>query len=84
MSDDRIEIDCRHAAAESPLIVREACKLAWTAAGWPLQNMGFDQWWQLALLVIPDRNPQTLNLPANMRGVRRGDRVQIYKVTQSS
>ena len=49
VSASHVEIDCRQLAIEPRLLVREACKLAWNAVGWPLQNMGFDQWQQLAL-----------------------------------
>ena len=47
----RIRIACGPPADEPPLLVRELCKAAWSAAGWPLQSMGFDQWQQLAELV---------------------------------
>ena len=38
-------------AAEPPLLVRETCKLAWTAAGLAAAVDGFYEWQQLAVLV---------------------------------
>lgn len=77
-----VEIDCSRLAGESPLLVRETCKLAWTAAGLPLQAMGFDQWQQLSAL-ITGSSREVLNLPGNVRGERIGNRLQIAQVTQS-
>lgn len=48
---ERLLIDSRPLAGQPPLIVREVFKTAWTMAGWPMQDMGFDQWQQLAEMV---------------------------------
>jgi tRNA(Ile)-lysidine synthase len=44
VATDQLCIGVAPLAAEPPLLIREACKLAWTAAGWPLQEMGFEDW----------------------------------------
>lgn len=76
-----ISIECPPLAAESPLLVREACKLAWSDAGWPLQDMGFDQLRQLATLVTSDATNGCLNLPANVLARRCDDRVEIAEIS---
>ncbi len=75
----QVEIDCRQLAAEPPLLIREVCKFAWTAAGWPLQNMGFDQWQQLAALVATDAKSGSLNLPSGIRAAKKGERLEISR-----
>jgi tRNA(Ile)-lysidine synthase len=83
VSKSQVQIDSRQLAAEPPLLVREACKLAWTAAGWPLQKMGFDQWQELESLVTSKATAGVLNLPAGIRAERLGDRVNISQATHS-
>lgn len=77
IASGRVEIDCRQLTDGLPLVVREACKLAWAAAGWQLQDMGFREWQQLARLACAGPDPGVSNLPANVRAERRGDRVVI-------
>ncbi|MEX2091582.1 MAG: tRNA lysidine(34) synthetase TilS [Pirellulales bacterium] len=79
VSPGLVQIDCRQLVAEPPLLVRETCKLAWTAAGWPLQNMGFDQWQQLATLAAAESRSRSLNLPSGIRATRQGDQLKITK-----
>ena len=67
---DGIRIECRPLGGQSPLIIREVCKIAWSDVGWPLQAMGFDQWQQLADLVRGDGELPALNLPGNIRARR--------------
>ena len=61
-----VKIDCRALADESPLLVREVCKVAWSSANWPLQAMGFDEWQQLAERVLSKESLLPINLPGNI------------------
>jgi tRNA(Ile)-lysidine synthase len=74
----RVELDAEKLANEPPLLIRETCKLAWSAAGLPLQAMGYDQWQQLEAL-IADANAATLNLPGGVRAQRLGSRATISR-----
>ena len=80
-SSTGITIDCTALAGEPPLLIREACKIAWTTAGWPLQNMGFDHWHQLARLIAQKADRSSLNLPGGLRAQRHCDRVDISRST---
>lgn len=83
-SADGFEIECAPLADQPPLLVRELCKTAWTHAGWPLQDMGFDQWQQLAELVQSDAIAGSINLPAGIRAERRGNYIYLARTTASS
>lgn len=47
-----VRIQLRPLANESPFLVREVCKRAWQRVGWPLRDMGYNQWQQLAEMVL--------------------------------
>jgi len=64
-----IEIDASTLAEKSPLLVREACKQVWASAGWPLQDMGYSEWRELATMILEAR-PTMLNLPGGIRAER--------------
>ncbi len=81
VSPEQLRIDCRCLANEAPLLVREACKAAWTAAGWPLQDMGFSEWQQLQSLISSDALAGSRNLPGGFRAERRADQALISKST---
>jgi hypothetical protein len=83
-SDQGFEIDCAPLAAQPPLLVRELCKASWTSAGWPLQDMGFNQWQQLAELVQSDASAGPINLPAGIRAERRGHCVYLARIAAAS
>jgi tRNA(Ile)-lysidine synthase len=74
-----LSIDCRLLGDQPPLLVREVCKLAWKAAGWPLQSMGFDEWRQLSELVQGVKQ-EAVTLPANIRARRENDMLQLRPV----
>jgi hypothetical protein len=63
----RIQINCQLLGGHPSLIIREVCKTAWVEAGWPLQEMGFDQWRQLAELIVGKCEVATINLPSGVR-----------------
>lgn len=77
-----LELDCSQLAAENPLLVREACKLAWTSAEWPLQDMGYDEWQLLETLIAAPPANDALSLPGRIRAVRSGNLLQISQATQ--
>lgn len=83
-ANNQIQFDGHQLAAEQPLLVREVCKLAWNTAGWPLQDMGFDQWQQLHLLITSDATAGVLNLPASVRAERIGYLTTATQNPQSS
>lgn len=76
VSTGRFEIDRTTLALQPPHLVREVCKLAWQAAGLPLQSVGFDEWSQLAN-VIGSGSPKSLNLPGYVTARREGDRAVV-------
>jgi tRNA(Ile)-lysidine synthase len=83
-SAQAFEIDCAPLATQPPLLVRELCKTSWTSAGWPLQDMGFNQWQQLAELVQSDASDGPINLPAGVRAERRGNCVHLARSAVAS
>jgi tRNA(Ile)-lysidine synthase len=79
-ADQGFAIECRPLAGQSALLVRELCKSAWTRAGWPLQDMGFDQWRQVAELIQSAATSGSINLPAGVRAERRGEAVYLTRI----
>jgi tRNA(Ile)-lysidine synthase len=67
-----LEVDCGQLAAEPPILVREVCKAAWSTAGWPLQDMGYHEWQQLAGMVRRAESA-AISFPGGIRAHRRGD-----------
>ncbi len=65
-----ISIQCRELVGQAPLSIREACKIAWGSAGWPLQNMGFKEWQQIADLIASDVDNDRFSLPGGIYGER--------------
>lgn len=76
VSTGRIEIECAPLRMQPPHLVREVCRLAWDAAGLPLQSMGFDEWSQLAELVA-GKSTATLSLPGSLSAARRDERIVV-------
>ncbi|TWT33642.1 tRNA(Ile)-lysidine synthase [Posidoniimonas corsicana] len=75
---NRIELQPSPFHCQPPLIAREACKLAWRAAGWPEQAMGADEWRRLlALLSTPDA--AAIQLPGGVDARWVGDRVELRR-----
>jgi tRNA(Ile)-lysidine synthase len=72
----KVRIECGPLADQPTLLVREVCKAAWSAADWPMQSMGFDEWQQLAELVWRG-DAQPLCLPGGIRAQRRDCAVEI-------
>lgn len=71
---------CRPLRGEPSLVIHELCKRVWQRLGWPLRDMGYDQWRQLADFVLAGEGP-VIMLPGAIRAeardgvlvLRRGD-----------
>lgn len=59
---------------EPPSVLRELCRRVWKQADWPLRDMGFAEWQQLAELVVGDE-PRVITLPGAIRAEARDGRV---------
>jgi tRNA(Ile)-lysidine synthase len=73
----RIEVNCARLAGEPPIVVREVLKVAWMAANWPLQSMGFSEWQVLAGMTAEECRQSAANLPANIQVRREGCLLRI-------
>jgi tRNA(Ile)-lysidine synthase len=67
----KLQIDCHTLADRPAVVVCELCRQAWLAAGWPQQEMGFEQWRQLASLADGREDSCSINLPGNFRARRQ-------------
>lgn len=77
-----ITFDCCLLSGEPPFLVRETCKNAWSAAGWPLQNMGFHEWQQLAKCIASSVDSGSFNLPGGVSAKRRVDQLIATRSSQ--
>jgi tRNA(Ile)-lysidine synthase len=71
-----VRIDCGPLESEPMMLVREVCRVAWSAANWPLQSMGYVEWQQLADQVR-HAAARPLSLPGGMRARRHDGVVEI-------
>jgi tRNA(Ile)-lysidine synthase len=69
-------------ADEPELVVREICKAAWTNAGWPLQEMGFAQWQQLAELIVGGERGKSAIFPGGIRAERLADSLVLRSIRE--
>jgi tRNA(Ile)-lysidine synthase len=81
-ADDRLRaselrIDCRGLSEQPAVVVRELLRHAWDTAGWPQQNMGFDEWQLLASMAAGNEDPRPITLPGSFRASRHGDMLAI-------
>jgi tRNA(Ile)-lysidine synthase len=83
-AERRVRINRQSLSDLPPLVVREVFKLAWTTAGWPQQAMGFDQWRQLAELVLGEADRPAIQLPGGVRAAREGDAVVLSRLPNVS
>jgi tRNA(Ile)-lysidine synthase len=77
LPSSRLQINCRTLAERPAVVVRELCRQAWAAAGWPQQGMGFGEWQLLASLTTASAKVPPINLPGNFRASRCGDSLTI-------
>ena len=66
-----IRIETAQLDSQSLLLIREACRQAWRAMGWPEQAMGRAQWDLLAAQATADSEPAPICLPGGVRVERR-------------
>jgi tRNA(Ile)-lysidine synthase len=52
MSDDQLQILAAPLVSRPRHMVREVLMTAWRGMGWPLQSMGFEEWDQLAEMLL--------------------------------
>jgi len=78
-----VRIKCDPLRKQPPLLIREVCKHAWIRANWSQQAMGFDQWQQLAVLVLGDAEQPAIILPENTLARREGSFLVIQKFASS-
>src|SRR5262249_26590537 len=64
----------------TPFWRRELFRLVWTREGWPMGEMGFDEWKRLALL--PDGGPPAIDLPGGISARRRERVMQLERLLQ--
>lgn len=66
-----LSIECGSLRDEAMVVVRELCKRAWQRSGWPLRDMGYDQWQQLAQLAL-SADGLAVMLPGGVRAEASG------------
>jgi tRNA(Ile)-lysidine synthase len=72
--EHRISIATVSLTNESPFVIRELCRRVWKQAGWPLRDMGFAQWQQLADLIVGNES-RVISFPGAIRAEARNGRV---------
>ena len=77
---DGLQLNCVGLDETNPFLVREMFKAAWTRRAWPLQDMSYDKWEQLARLAsAPDDQPAKLNLPGSIVATRTHTLLQLAR-----
>jgi tRNA(Ile)-lysidine synthase len=66
-----VHVNCVSLSSQPAILIREVSKLAWLAAGWPLQSMGFREW-QLLAEIVRNAAETHANLPGNVLARRDG------------
>lgn len=77
---ERISIQRCELAKNTPYIVREILIRAWTDAGWPLRDMGRDEWRILADMLLGKPNADTKRtFPGNIMADQTDDGLQLHR-----
>ncbi len=76
---DRLEVNIAKLTGQPPLVVREACKLAWRSIGWPEQAMGASEWSRLYDFLIEGAGSPAMSLPGGVEVRREGAGVVLAK-----
>lgn len=66
-SDNRVEIDLRRLADESPLLIRHFLVDLWVQQSWPRQSMTFRWWETISNAMLSSGECVPLNLPGALR-----------------
>ena len=73
-----VELSLEAGCAADPFLLRELLIRIWREQDWPRQSMGWEQWSSTASFIQGDHRSQTsLNLPAGIQVLRRGDVIKI-------
>ncbi|HEV7225315.1 MAG TPA: tRNA lysidine(34) synthetase TilS [Pirellulales bacterium] len=88
-SQGRLLVDCRILSGQARYLVRELLVAAWRGQGWGEQAMGFEQWEQLAELVLTCSrpgvdDPSAIMLPGAIRAARKGFDLSLEKTPDST
>jgi tRNA(Ile)-lysidine synthase len=78
MKDDSFELEVGPLGGAAPHVVREVLIAAWTAAGLPLQAMGFTEWITLAEIATTGQ-PAKRMFPGNTTAERRGTTLRVSR-----
>jgi tRNA(Ile)-lysidine synthase len=78
-STDGVSLHLEALANRPRLLVVEALRQAWRAAGWPEQAMTRHWWRQLAAFSCDADGGDRLNLPGNVLASREGDRLVLRR-----
>lgn len=70
-----VELHVAPCHSQPRAVVREACVLLWMAQGWPLREMGFERWEELADLIQADSGATTF--PGGIAARRQRDRLML-------
>jgi tRNA(Ile)-lysidine synthase len=76
---DTVVLDTRLLMSKSPMEVCEVLWLLWQREGWPLGEMGFEKWREIAEIIRGER--PALDLPGGVYVRRTGHVVQVKKAT---
>lgn len=79
VAGDCLTITPKQLTGHAPLVVREACKLAWREANWPEQAMGAQEWARLYDFLTQEGQPPAINLPGGVETRRQGDRIVLRR-----
>ncbi len=73
-------LDCVTLAAADPFLVREALIKLWQTRGWPMQDMSYEKWDELAALATADASaPRVIQLPGNVIAAKRDQCLTISR-----
>ena len=75
----QVQICCQSLAAFPPAVLREVLIVLWKNLDWPLQEMGFDHWNQLAYMMLPGPITKQCTLPGNIVAARHGKNLQLTR-----
>jgi tRNA(Ile)-lysidine synthase len=74
-----LRIDCQVLFGQPTFLIREVFKVAWSRADWPLQSAGFEVWEQLAKFVQAGPDTAALQLPGDIRAIRKAGEVILSR-----
>lgn len=82
-SESRVVLQTRVLAGYAPPILRAALMLLWREQGWPLQQMSFAKWHELAELVSRGEDG-VLVLPGAIRAQKQGEKLTLTRPVDAS